>query len=186
MNKPVLLTLASLVLAGGLAGCGATPVTASNDADPAATAAPSAAAETETPTADTEEVTDDGPIAFGKTVTFEDGLEMTVGVPEKFKPSEYAAGADGDGTAMKFQVTLKNGTDKTFDPALFYATVSSNEAEAEAIFDEGLEGSPSTKLLKGKTVKFTVGYMVLNAKDITMDANPGMFEYADTIYTNNP
>lgn len=193
MKMPMLALLAGLALA--LSGC-ASPVSTS-DADSAATSAPSAVSEppAETPAespaeeaSGEEEVTDGEPLAFGKTVTFEDGLEMTITAPKKFTPSEYAYSGDAEGTPVIFQVTLKNGTSKTFDPALFYATVGSGEAEAEQIFDsgKGLEGSPTTKLLKDKTVKFKIGFMVLNAKDITMEANPSSFEYTNVIYTNNP
>lgn len=194
MKMPMLALLAGVALS--LTGC-ASPVSTS-DADSAATSAPSAVTESaaeapaeEAPAEEApaeEEITDGQPLAFGKTVTFEDGLQMTITAPKKFTPSEYAYTGEADGTAVIFQVTLKNGTGKTFDPALFYATVGSGEAEAEQIFDsgKGLEGSPTTKLLKDKTVKFKIGFMVLNAKDITMEANPSSFEYANVIYTNNP
>ncbi|MFL6177316.1 MAG: hypothetical protein ACJ715_11755, partial [Ornithinibacter sp.] len=69
----------------------------------------------------------------------------------------------------------------------FSATVSSGDAESEQIFDseKGIEGSPSTKVRPGKTVKFDIAYMVLKPADITMDVSPG-FDYNDATFTNNP
>ena len=191
MKKPM-LALAAVGLALTLSNCGATPVTSSSPADAAATSAPSAADEeaaAEDTAAETpeSEASEDGPIGFGQTYRYEDGLEVTVTAPKKFKPSEYAAGAEAKGTAVKFQVTLKNTGSKAYDPTLFSDTVSSGEAEAETIFDSenGFEGSPSTTVRPGKTVKFNVGYKVLKLKDITMEVSPG-FEYSEAVFTNNP
>jgi hypothetical protein len=191
MKKPM-LALAAVGLALTLTGCGTTPVSSSSPADSAATTAPSVAvedaAEDDTASAAPEsEASDDAPVSFGQTYKYEDGLEVTVTTPKKFKPSEYAVGAEAKGTAVKFQVTLKNTGSKAYDPTLFSDTVSSGEAEAEEIFDSenGFEGSPSTSVRPGKTVKFVVGYKVLKLKDITMEVSPG-FEYSEAIFTNNP
>jgi hypothetical protein len=190
MKKPV-LALVAAALAVALSGCGGTAVESSDTADSAATSEPTAAdegADESTDEATEEAPADNGILAFGETAKFDDGLQITVTKPKKFTPSEYAAGAEGKGTAVKFQITVKNGTPEKFDPVLVYPTVQSGEAEADAIFDteQGLEGGPSTAVLPGKTVKWTVGYKVLDTKDITMEISPGAFEYDSVIYTNNP
>lgn len=170
-------------------GCGVVSVLAGNN--------PAASATSESPAADDnqdsspDEAADadtDKPQKFGTTVAFDDGLEVTVSEPVKFKPSEYAAGADGEGTPLKFQITVKNGTDKNFDPGLIFASVMSGDAEAESIFDSGdsLSETPSTKIRPGKSVTWSVGFMVLDPKDVTMEVEPGSFDYDSVLFTNNP
>jgi hypothetical protein len=189
--KKLTPVIVALGVAFALAGCGGTPVASSSTADPAATSSPSAetADEPDVPSDEpaAEETTDaDAPVSFGQTYKWEDGLEVTVTAPKKYTPSEYAS-ADGEGTHMRFQVTIKNTGTKPYDPSLFTTTVSSGEAESSEIFDsgKGLEGSPSTKVRPGKTVKFPIGYTVLKPKDITMEVSPG-FDYNEAIFTNNP
>jgi hypothetical protein len=197
-NMRTVPTLVCLTLV--LAGCGGTPAGEATDADPAATSTPSAASPSPTPTTSEpdlstiESVTptptpeeESGPAAFGKTFTYEDGLAVTIGAPKKFSPSDSSFGGEGKGTSMQFQVTLKNATGATFDPSMASASVSSGEAEAEEIFDSAKKvgGAPETKVLNGKTVKFNVGFHVLNPKDITMEFTPS-FEHDAAIFTNNP
>ncbi len=49
--------------------------------------------------------------------------------------------------------------------------MQSNNKEAEDVFDaeNGLEGSPSTKLLKGRESEWEVGFAVANPKDMVME-----------------
>ena len=189
MNKRTIV--AALVAAAALAltGCGgstATPGAAKTT--PAATSSPSGSldVETEAPSGEEDLPGTDKPGAFGETFTFEDGLEVTVGKPAKFKPSEYAA--TGKGTHLKFTVVIKNGTKANYDPSLFFTTLSSGESEAESIYDtdKGIEGGPSTTIRPGKSAKFVIGYSVKNPKDLTMEVNPGGFDYSDVLYTNVP
>jgi Transposase and inactivated derivatives len=75
----------------------------------------------------------------------------------KFRPSEYAASSAAK-AYVKFTVTIVNGTGKTFDPSMFSASAQSANLEADEVYDTagGLNGSPDTKLLKGREAKFVI------------------------------
>lgn len=122
-------------------------------------------------------------VKFGSTYTWDDGLSVTVSKPVKFTPSETSMG--GGKNNVKFTVVIVNKSGKTFDPAMFTTTAQSANAEAEEIFDsaKGLEGSPSTKVLNGREVKFSIGYSVTNAKDIVLEVSPS-FEHESALFTS--
>ena len=149
----------------------------SSSTSSSSSSAPEEVVETEAPQ-DTE-------LTFGESATFDDGLVLNVSKPKVFKPSQYAA-KDKAKAYVKFTITLVNKTGATFDPALVYATVQSANVEASTVYDSenGLDGGPSTKLLKGREAKWQVAFGVEDPKDLVMEINPGAFEYADILYTN--
>lgn len=112
---------------------------------------------------------DDNIAPFGETLKRGDGLEVTVSAPESFTPGRYAAGGEGSAEHVRFEVTLKNGTDEAFDPSMLYATVTSGGVEGEEIFDDGLDGAPMTTLLPGKSVTYPVGFGVKDSSDVLME-----------------
>ncbi|WP_029433112.1 hypothetical protein [Blastococcus sp. URHD0036] len=87
-------------------------------------------------------------------------------------------------TFLAFDVTVVNGTDANYEPAMFSTTMQSGNAEEQEVFDSegGLEGSPSTPILPGRETAFTVGYGASNPADLVMQVRPG-FEYESVIYT---
>lgn len=86
---------------------------------------------------------------------------------------------------VTFDVTIANNSDEAYDPTLANFTASSAGEEAEQIFDteKKLSGSPNTTVKAGKTVKFKIGFAVIDKKDITLDASPG-FEYDTKTFEN--
>lgn len=122
---------------------------------------------------------------FGDTYTYDNGLAVTVGEPTEFTPSEFAAA--GEATAyLAFEFKVVNNTGENFDPALFFVTAQSGNAEAEQVFDteQGFEGSPTTQLLDGREAVFTLGFGVDDPTDIVMEVNPDSFTYESVIFTN--
>ncbi len=120
---------------------------------------------------------------FGQTYPWEDGLSVSVSAGASFTPSEYAS-SDKAPAYLMFVITITNNTGATFDPSMFYATAQSADAEADEVYDtdSGLKGSPSTKLLNGRTSTFNVGFGVKDPKDVVMEVQPG-FEYESVIFT---
>jgi hypothetical protein len=110
---------------------------------------------------------------FGETFTYKDGLQVTIGKPRKFTPSEYA-GAKKAVVYLRFKVTLKNGTAKRFEPTIVSGTMSSAGKECEEIFDtdNGLDGSPSTTLLPGRVVSYSMGFGVSDQRDLVLEFTP--------------
>lgn len=146
------------------------------------------AAEEEAAPEPTEEVepegdTSEGQASFGDTWTWEDGLEITVSEPEAFKPGEYSAGGEGYDSHVKFDVTIENKSGEPFDASLVYLTMQSGTSEGEEVFDDGLEGSPSTTLLDGRKVTFTSGFGVEDPSDLVLEVTPD-FEYDAALFTN--
>ena len=181
--KKILVAIAAVAL---LSACGtaAKPGTSAPTAGsnrPAATAAettaPAPEVTTDAPTVDPNE-----PVSFGTTKTYEDGLSVTVSKGTSFTPSENAM-ADKAKAHLKYTITVVNGTGKVFDPSMFHASVQSSNIEGSQVFDSGggLAGSPSTKLLKGREAKFTIGFGVEDSKDVVMEVTPS-FEHKSVLF----
>ncbi|HEY6689129.1 MAG TPA: hypothetical protein VI094_23295 [Propionibacteriaceae bacterium] len=95
---------------------------------------------------------------------------MTVGKPQKFKPSEFAV-VQKSKRYVKFPVTVVNKSHKSIDLGLTYISVQSANKEADHVFDSliGLKGPPDKKVLKGRKLEFHVGFAVADRKDIVME-----------------
>ncbi len=129
------------------------------------------------------EPAEDPELRFGQSFSYEDGLTVTVGKPQPFRPSETAA-FDRAPAYRSFTVTIVNKTGRRFDPATFTTTVQSSNEEAEAVYDtaRGIEGSPSTTLLNGRETKFRIAYGLQDPKDVVMEVNPS-FDHEAVVYT---
>lgn len=120
--------------------------------------------------------------AFGSAYTWDDGLSIEVGTPEAFTPSAYAAGTEGHDQFVTFTVRIVNGTSENWDPSMFYATLQSGNQEASRVFDsEQLGDTPSTSLLPGREVEFTMAYGVNDPADLVMEVAPD-FSYQNVIF----
>lgn len=179
MRKPLIAITAALLLVSGCSSTGgaadSSPPTGTNAASRAATQEPAAS---QTPA-------DDGEVAFGSAFTWEDGLSVTVSKPKAFKPSEFAAGAEGKHHVV-ITVTVVNKTGKAFDPSLITMTLQSGDNESSQIFDSehGIKGSPDTKLLNGRQAKFKAAFSVANPKDLVLELAPD-FEHDSALWTTS-
>lgn len=122
---------------------------------------------------------------FGQKATWSDGVSVTVSEPSDFTPSEYAAGVTG-GTPKLFEVTIENGSQKNVDPQMFFFSAQSGSQEASEIYDteQGLDMTPTTTLLPGKSVNFKIAFDLADPSDITMEVGVLDFE-KDSIYFTN-
>lgn len=192
--KRAALSLAAVLLTacGGTTGTADdTPAAGTNrpaetaSAEPESAEPESAEPESAEPEASpTEEET--GPLTFGETTTYEDGLEVTVGAPKPFKASETAAGAEGFPAAVAFDVVIVNGTGANFDPSLFSTTLQSANTEGSEVYDseQNVGGSPSTTLLPGREAKFRIAYAVQDPADLVLEVSPS-FEHNAALFTNS-
>lgn len=121
--------------------------------------------------------------AFGDTVTYKDGLAITVSAPTPYTPSSTAAGVD-QAANVQFTITVKNGTTKNYDPALF-PTVSSNGVEGSNISDiENKVGfPPSTAVPAGGSISYVAAFSVADPSKLVFDINPG-FAYDEAVFQN--
>jgi hypothetical protein len=123
--------------------------------------------------------------AFGETVSFPDGISLSVSAPAEFVPSELAAGAVEGQPSVVFEFVITNNSEENFDPTIVYATASSGGVEAPGIFDtsENVGFPPTTAILPGQTIKWNQAFSTADPAAITLEVSVG-FEYDDVIFTN--
>lgn len=169
------------VLALVVAGCTAGTQTTDPSSAPSATVTESGAPveggpePSEKPSEEpSAEETEDPIHAFGDTVAYKTGIQVTVGELKSFKPSEYSSFRKGDKTFVLFEVTIKNGTNKRYDPVAFTTTGATGDRDAEQVFDSaaGLLGPPRSVLLKGRSKKFKMAYGVDKGEDFVLEVQP--------------
>ncbi len=122
---------------------------------------------------------------FGQTVTYEDGLAVTVSAPQEHQVSESAL--NGSAHYLIFTVTIRNGTSKSFDPTLSMTSASQGGTEVDQVVDfmEGETGfAPQTSILPGRSVSYTVTYGTGGTNGVTLEVNPYMFEYDSAVFAN--
>ncbi|KJK53253.1 hypothetical protein UK23_00875 [Lentzea aerocolonigenes] len=103
------------------------------------------------------------PPTWGERYTWENGLSIEVAAPVACTPGQYAAPAN-IARAVKFKVTITNGTSTAFETALL--TIGNdaqfNGQQAERVFDSNGCGSTfdTATVLPGKTYTYDVAYSV--------------------------
>lgn len=163
-----LVIAAIFVLALAFAGC-STP--ASSTPDPEATSAPAVEVTVE------EEPAPEPPAipVFGDTISYPDGVSISVSVPSEYTPTEYAAGLVDGQSNVVFNFVLTNNSTENFDPTLVYATASSGGLEASGVFDttDGIGFPPQTAVTPGNAIQWAQAWSVANPADITMEVAVG-------------
>jgi hypothetical protein len=102
---------------------------------------------------------------WGKRYTWEDGLAVEVAAPAACEPGEYAV-PDGIERAVKFTVTVVNGTNEPFDAVLLTiggdAQFDGKKAETIIDIDGPCDsiGLDSGTVMPGKTFTYEVAYAV--------------------------
>jgi len=127
-----------------------------------------------------------GNLAFGDTMVWEDGVELTVSAPAPYTPTEFAAGAD-QANQLAFTMTITNNSTENLQPVV-YTRLSSGGTEASQIFDVTADGTqvgvpPTTVVLPGESVTWTEAWSVADPNSLTMQIAPS-FDYEDAIFTN--
>ena len=109
-------------------------------------------------------------LRFGRSYTWDDGVTVTVGKPQRFTPSEFAV-VKKSRRYVKFTVTVVNKSKKPIDLGLTYISVQSDNKEADHVFDfpTGLQGPPDAKVPKGRESQFHVGFGVADPQDMIME-----------------
>lgn len=191
MSQPFPTSFAALVLTGVLAmaasGC-STADPSANAAEPgldAATAglpsaAPDTTSEVPIPSPTESEPPPTSP-SFGKTFTYGGGLAVTVHEPEPFRPSPWVDRLPG--TAMRFEITVRNRTGEQWNPSQLHVRLLSGFAPAVQIFDydHAVVARPENRLAAGRSATFWVGYWVTDADQLAIEFAPGFGYQAITV-----
>ncbi|MBO3102568.1 hypothetical protein [Cellulomonas fengjieae] len=129
-------------------------------------------------------------MAWGQTMTYADGLALTVSQPTGYTPGEWAAGTEGHTNFVTFDVTVMNGTSQPYDPLLLMTGATSGGVAASEVFDSEVLGTrPDAAILPGQTVTWKVGYGVADPADITVDVSAGLdenFNSYDDVFWQGP
>lgn len=137
------------------------------------------------PPGETDAGASDG-LAFGETMTWDDGVTMTVSEPEPFTPSEVAVGAD-QAEHVVFTLTITNESSENVQPVVV-STLSSDGTEATRIIDIGAEGGqvgipPTTPVVPGESITWQEAWSVADSDSLTMQTAPS-FVYESVVFTN--
>lgn len=171
-----------LVLGFALTGCGegepeATPTkTVTATATVTVTATPETGDATDAPT---EAPADDDPSteAFGGTISFENGLTVSISRPKRFAPSSEAS-YDGSplpkGIPVMFTITLTNEGTAPLSRELEFVNVSSAGRETQEVgLDDpqyNLQALPvDTRLPAGAKSVYEMGYVVGDPRDVSVE-----------------
>ncbi len=153
-------------------------------------AAPSAAAPVapSAPAGDTTGAAASAPGAFGQTYTWPDGLAVTVSELEAYRPSSTAATGQTAARYVSMTVTLTNGSDKNVEATGTTLVATAGGTPAEQVFDsaEGVAGSPTSTVLPGKSLTYTVAFGVPTEEqtDLQVEVRPGFgLGYQPAIFT---
>lgn len=187
MNRslPALL-LGALLLSGCAAEKGAKGEAAAGGNRPADAVESEAPSDEQVEDAAEEEAKAPGPLTFGETFVYENGLAITVSKPKPFTPSDTAAVPEQKPAAyVAFDITIVNNSSENYDPAAWYGTLQSANTEAEKVYDSAQLGEePTTTVLPGREAAFEVAFAVQDPADLVMEVTVGIVDYDAALFTS--
>lgn len=167
--QPIVLAVAALALAA----CGAAPSPTATTA-PAPAPAPTVSTAAPTPAASpssTPDETGESVYKFGQTTKPKGTLKIDAPVP--FMPSSTAMPGGQD--SAKFKVKLTNTMDRPVPATAMMFSATVNGEPAEQVFDsaKGLNGTPDSMILPGRSITFSIAFVGPADGDWTVDASSG-------------
>jgi hypothetical protein len=171
MKKTTHLILGLLVLAG-LAACA--PISEPEVVEPAPVAsAPAAEPEPTSIEEDPSAGQPAGVAKFGETVSWPEGVEITLSQPKAYTLGEWDIISNDFPAHFVTTVTLKNTGMEKYDPSGVYLSASSGGVQGEDIWIDGVM-APTTTVMPGKSVSWNVAFGVDDLADVTVDVDPGI------------
>jgi len=127
-----------------------------------------------------------GDLAFGSTMVYQDGVELTVSAPEPFTPSEDTLGAN-QASNVVFTLTITNNTTQELEP-FPWPWVTSGGQGATGISDVSdnqlvVGPGPDAPIVPGGTVTWKSAWSVADPGSLTMQVSPD-FTYEEATFTN--
>lgn len=156
------------------------------------TAADSKSAETTAPAEDTaaddaatEEDAGDQAYGLDDVISYENNVSVSLSGFTRTVSSAYASPENTP--YVRFTIKVDNKSGKTLDVTGLSVSCQRMDAgeESDSIFDEGLDGSPSTRLLGGRTISVRWGCALpKDEKNIQIEVSPD-FESEAGIFTGS-
>ena len=180
-------TLAVLLLLP-LTACTTNDTTGSESSGADVTVTPSTEepADQDAPAEEAEETSgSDGPYALTDTVSYENDVDVSLSKFTRATSNEYAAPANTP--YVKFTVKVVNGSSETVDATGLNVNCSYGKdgQTSEAIFDDGLDGAPTTKLLAGRSINVPWGCELPKDEQVLQIEVSPDFESEAAIFTGN-
>ncbi|MCX3060149.1 DUF4352 domain-containing protein [Streptomyces beihaiensis] len=117
---------------------------------------------------------------WGQAHRYKDGLTVTVDKPRKFEPTQFAVGHTVGNQAVKWRITVKNGTKKTFDATLVMVNVKAGKDgdQAEQVFDDPINGMYEGTVTPGRSVSAEFAFDIPKGHlgQVDVEVQPG-FQY---------
>lgn len=176
--------LAALLLLP-LAACTTNDTTGSESSTADVTVTPSTEEPAEEPASDEETPGSDGPYALTDTVAYENDVEVSLSKFTRATSSEYASPENAP--YIRFTVKVVNGSGGTIDATGLTVNCSYGEdgQTSESVFDDGLDGSPTTKLLAGRSINVPWGCELPKGERVLQIEVSPDFESEAAIFTGN-
>ncbi|NML51462.1 DUF4352 domain-containing protein [Streptomyces sp. R302] len=157
------------------------------DGGPAVTSPPAPPASTvrETPEATTAAPAPEGPLPFGRTHRYADGVEVTVSAPERFVPSDTSAGHRAGYTAVTVQVTVRNASRERLELGIVQVRGRDGDGrEADRVFDtaQDLGFGHTGTLLPGRKAVAAYGFDVPPGTGSVLEVEVGVGFTGDSAF----
>ena len=128
-----------------------------------------------------------GPLAFAAPYKWEDGLKVTVGKPQSFKPSKSAIATAGAARYVTMEITIVNGTPGNYSAGTTAVSATAGGTAADMVFDSAskINWAPQTEILPGKSATFRVAWAIpsKDAVELQVQVAPGYgVGYSNAIY----
>jgi hypothetical protein len=134
----------------------------------------------------------EGSLTFGDTMTWDDGIALTVSAPEPYTPSDFAVGATHANNVV-FTLTITNNSTADLQP-LPLPALSSGDQDVSQIFDVGgdvfgpgddVGFPPAATLAPGGSVSWRAAWSLDDPSALTLEVSPSLL-YPSATFTNVP
>ncbi|MCW4464985.1 hypothetical protein OK351_05645 [Glutamicibacter sp. MNS18] len=122
---------------------------------------------------------------FGHSARWENGLEVVVGAPEPYEPTEPLPDENA-GIPVAVAVEVRNHTGSNYNPLHLFLSAASGGEEASH-FDIGARGrfrAPLTTVPNGHSIRFEMAFIMTDATQAVVDVIPGMPGYRTATFTH--
>lgn len=110
---------------------------------------------------------------LGRWFSYETGLRVRIGRPERFQPSSWIERQPG--IPLAFSVVVVNRTGEEWNPSQLHVRLQSGFTPATQIYDaeQRIVARPERRLADGRTARFRVAYWVPEQRLLTVEFSPG-------------
>jgi hypothetical protein len=153
----VLAAVVTASVGGGDGGAEAAPTVTVTKTVPADSGDTVADTESDAPTEEAGQEAGEDSYGFEDTIVYDSDVEISLSKFSRAVSSDYASPENTP--YAKFTIKIVNNSGKKFDASQMTVNCAYGDAgqESEAVFDDGLDGSPDTSVLAGRSLSVAWG-----------------------------